>query len=167
MQNPFRGPSATACLLLAGFHSLCLPMEACPKAGDLILSSWEDPRRTRQELSWWSLKKFSLPSTPSEHLLLPLLPLASSGPAGMPGWGSTSNLPHNSLPVSRCGVSVRVQRGLDSSLVTHPHSPVLWSCSCAWEYLLPNLPLHSLLLHFHHFPKPSEMTRESNTRVER
>lgn len=123
MQNPFRGPSATACLLLAGFHSLCLPMEACPKAGDLILSSWEDPRRTRQELSWWSLKKFSLPSTPSEHLLLPLLPLASSGPAGMPGWGSTSNLPHNSLPVSRCGVSVRVQRGLDSSLVTHPTHP--------------------------------------------
>lgn len=41
-----------------------------------------------------------------------------------------------------------------------PSLPVLWSDSSAWEYPLLNPLLHFLLLHFHHFLKPSGMRRK-------
>lgn len=132
---------------------------------------------TRQELSWWSLEKLSLPSslpTPnlSEHPLLPRLPLVSTGhcrharPGPPPASSSSEQSPSEPMKCVYPGTE-GTRLNMSSSLVTSPHSPVLWSCSCAWEHLLPNPPLHSLLLRFHHFPKPSEMTRESDTWVER
>lgn len=175
MQNPLRGPSVTAYRLLAGFHSLCLPMEACPKAGVLILSLWGHPRNDKNfhdgVLKNSPCPQLSQHQTPQSTLCFLAFLLPALDIAGMPGQGhppASSSEQSPSEPM-RCVYpdTEGTRLNVNSSLVTSPHSPVLWSCSCAWEYLLPNPPLRSLLLRFHHFPKPSEMTRESNIPVER
>ena len=108
----------------------------------------------------------------------PSLPLASSKLWQVTTWdqsspgsflsGCSARKTMDTLPIqlqwgSESGVQLsgRPLTSLISSLPPGiPSLPVLWSDSSAWEYPLLNPLLHFLLLHFHHFLKPSEIRRK-------